>query len=66
MIDAASLLPPAGNLTLFNELGADLVAISGGKGVFRVRSPRGFSRAAPTSSKRLEYRLRPTSMSGEV
>ena len=33
MIDAASLLPPAANLSLYNELGADLVAVSGGKGV---------------------------------
>ncbi len=33
LIDAASLLPPAANLTLYNELGADLVAYSGGKGL---------------------------------
>ena len=33
MIDAASLLPPAANLTLYNELGADLVTYSGGKGL---------------------------------
>ena len=33
LIDAASLLPPAANLTLYNELGADLVAFSGGKGL---------------------------------
>ena len=33
MIDAAARLPPAGNLSLFNELGADLVVVSGGKGL---------------------------------
>jgi L-seryl-tRNA(Ser) seleniumtransferase len=33
MIDGASRLPPAGNLTIFNELGADLVVVSGGKGL---------------------------------
>jgi len=33
MIDGASRLPPAGNLSEFNELGADLVVISGGKGL---------------------------------
>ncbi|HAK57231.1 MAG TPA: selenocysteine synthase, partial [Acidobacteria bacterium] len=33
MIDGASRLPPEGNLTVFNELGADLVALSGGKGL---------------------------------
>ena len=33
MIDGASRLPPTGNLTIFNELGADLVVVSGGKGL---------------------------------
>ncbi|MEE3104128.1 uncharacterized protein METZ01_LOCUS12725 [marine metagenome] len=33
MIDGASRLPPAGNLTMFNELDADLVVVSGGKGL---------------------------------
>ena len=33
MIDGASRLPPVGNLTIFNELGADLVVVSGGKGL---------------------------------
>ena len=33
LIDGASRLPPVGNLTLFNELGADLVVVSGGKGL---------------------------------
>ncbi len=33
MIDGASRLPPASHLTIYNELGADLVAISGGKGL---------------------------------
>jgi L-seryl-tRNA(Ser) seleniumtransferase len=37
-IDAASELPPAGNLTRYVEMGADLVAISGGKGI---RGPQG-------------------------
>jgi seryl-tRNA(Sec) selenium transferase len=32
-IDAASELPPTGNLTKYTEMGADLVAISGGKGI---------------------------------
>jgi D-glucosaminate-6-phosphate ammonia-lyase len=31
LVDAASQLPPKSNLTLFFEIGADLVAISGGK-----------------------------------
>jgi L-seryl-tRNA(Ser) seleniumtransferase len=33
LIDGASRLPPASNLTQFNELGADLVVMSGGKGL---------------------------------
>jgi L-seryl-tRNA(Ser) seleniumtransferase len=33
LIDAAADLPPAGNLTAFTELGFDLVAFSGGKGL---------------------------------
>ena len=33
MIDGASRMPPSGNLTIFNELGADLVVVSGGKGL---------------------------------
>ena len=33
MIDGASRLPPTSNLTIFNELGADLVVVSGGKGL---------------------------------
>ena len=33
MIDGASRLPPTGNLTIYNELGADLVVVSGGKGL---------------------------------
>ena len=33
MIDGASRLPPASNLSEFNELGADLVVFSGGKGL---------------------------------
>ena len=37
-IDAASELPPASNLTRYVEMGADLVAISGGKGI---RGPQG-------------------------
>jgi L-seryl-tRNA(Ser) seleniumtransferase len=37
-IDVASELPPAGNLTRYVEMGADLVAISGGKGI---RGPQG-------------------------
>ncbi len=37
-IDAASELPPAENLTRFVKMGADLVAISGGKGI---RGPQG-------------------------
>ena len=37
-IDAASELPPAGNLTRWVEMGADLVALSGGKGI---RGPQG-------------------------
>lgn len=37
-IDAASELPPADNLTRYVEMGADLVAISGGKGI---RGPQG-------------------------
>jgi L-seryl-tRNA(Ser) seleniumtransferase len=37
-IDAASELPPAGNLTRYVEMGADLVALSGGKGI---RGPQG-------------------------
>jgi L-seryl-tRNA(Ser) seleniumtransferase len=32
-IDAASELPPTGNLTKYTEMGGDLVAISGGKGI---------------------------------
>lgn len=38
LVDNASELPPAGNLTRFIEMGADLVAISGGKGI---RGPQG-------------------------
>ena len=38
MIDAASELPPAGNLTRFTTMGFDLVVISGGKGI---RGPQG-------------------------
>ncbi len=37
-IDAASELPPAANLTRYVEMGADLVALSGGKGI---RGPQG-------------------------
>ena len=37
-IDAASELPPAENLTRYVKMGADLVAISGGKGI---RGPQG-------------------------
>ena len=37
-VDSASELPPAKNLTRFVEMGADLVAISGGKGI---RGPQG-------------------------
>ena len=37
-IDAASELPPAENLTRYVEMGADLVALSGGKGI---RGPQG-------------------------
>jgi L-seryl-tRNA(Ser) seleniumtransferase len=37
-IDVASELPPASNLTRYVEMGADLVAISGGKGI---RGPQG-------------------------
>jgi L-seryl-tRNA(Ser) seleniumtransferase len=37
-IDVASELPPASNLTRYLEMGADLVAISGGKGI---RGPQG-------------------------
>ncbi len=33
LIDGASRLPPASNLSMFNELGADLVVVSGGKGL---------------------------------
>jgi L-seryl-tRNA(Ser) seleniumtransferase len=36
-IDVASELPPAENLTRYVEMGADLVAISGGK----IRGPQG-------------------------
>jgi L-seryl-tRNA(Ser) seleniumtransferase len=38
LIDAASELPPAEKLTRYVEMGADLVAISGGKGI---RGPQG-------------------------
>lgn len=38
LIDGASRLPPASNLTAFNELGADLVVISGGKGLLGPQS----------------------------
>lgn len=38
LIDAASELPPADNLTRYVEMGADLVVISGGKGI---RGPQG-------------------------
>lgn len=37
-VDAASELPPARNLTRYVEMGADLVALSGGKGI---RGPQG-------------------------
>jgi L-seryl-tRNA(Ser) seleniumtransferase len=37
-VDAASELPPAGNLTRYVKMGADLVALSGGKGI---RGPQG-------------------------
>ena len=37
-IDAASELPPASNLTRYVKMGADLVALSGGKGI---RGPQG-------------------------
>ena len=33
LIDAASELPPAGNLTRYGEMGADLLVFSGGKGI---------------------------------
>jgi L-seryl-tRNA(Ser) seleniumtransferase len=33
IVDAASMLPPRGNLTRFLRLGADLVSFSGGKGI---------------------------------
>lgn len=33
MVDGASRLPPPTNLTTYNDLGADLVVISGGKGL---------------------------------
>jgi L-seryl-tRNA(Ser) seleniumtransferase len=33
IVDAASTLPPAGHLTRWTELGADLVILSGGKGI---------------------------------
>jgi L-seryl-tRNA(Ser) seleniumtransferase len=33
IVDAASMLPPRGNLTKFLRLGADLVSFSGGKGI---------------------------------
>lgn len=33
MVDGASRLPPPDNLTTFTDLGADLVVISGGKGI---------------------------------
>jgi L-seryl-tRNA(Ser) seleniumtransferase len=33
IVDAASMLPPRGNLTKFLRLGADLVSFSGGKGL---------------------------------
>ena len=33
LVDAASELPPARNLTRFSEMGADLVVVSGGKGM---------------------------------
>lgn len=33
LIDAAAEVPPASNLTYFTEIGVDLVAISGGKGL---------------------------------
>ncbi len=33
LVDAAAMLPPAGNLTRFIEEGADLVAFSGGKAI---------------------------------
>ena len=33
LIDGASRLPPTGNLTVWGELGADLVVLSGGKGL---------------------------------
>ena len=33
MVDAASEVPPTSTLTRFSEMGADLVVISGGKGL---------------------------------
>src|SRR5207247_10735354 len=33
IVDAASMLPPRENLTKFLRLGADLVSLSGGKGI---------------------------------
>ncbi len=38
IIDAASELPPSGNLTRFTATGADLVVISGGKGILGPQS----------------------------
>jgi L-seryl-tRNA(Ser) seleniumtransferase len=38
LIDAAADVPPVGNLTLYNKLGFDLVAFSGGKGLMGPQS----------------------------
>ena len=38
IVDAASMLPPRGNLSRYSQLGADMVIYSGGKGV---RGPQG-------------------------
>ena len=59
MIDGASRLPPTGNLTIFNELGADLVVVSGGKGLRGLSRPAS-CRVARTLSRRRGCRLRPT------